>query len=153
MALEPKEIVTKLIEGVRDPKTVRDLCASDVTYVSLNYSNPDLRRIMPWCGTGHGVDAVIKTFDDVARFWNVDSFTPEDIFGEGDRVAVFGRFTYTSTRLRKTVTTPFAILCRLKGDKVNYMQFMEDTFCTASSFRSAGTWKFESDPEGGEVEI
>jgi len=23
-----------------------------VTYVSLNYSNPDLHKVMPWCGTG-----------------------------------------------------------------------------------------------------
>lgn len=153
MAREPKAIVTKLLEGIRDPKIVNDLCASDVTYVSLNYSNPDLHKIMPWCGTGYGVDAIIKTFDDVARFWNVDAFTPEDVFAEVDRVAVFGRFTYTSTKLRKTVTTPFSILCKVKGDKVKYMQFMEDTFCTASSFRSGGTWKFQSDPKGGEVEI
>jgi uncharacterized protein len=153
MAHKPKAIVTKLIEGIRDPKIVKDLCAPDVTYVSLNYSNPDLHKIMPWCGTGHGVDAIIKTFSDVGNFWNVDSFTPEDILGEGDEVAVFGRFTYTSTKLRKTVTSPFAILCRLKGEKVTYMQFMEDTFCTASSFRSGGTWKFKSDPNGSEVEI
>ena len=153
MAREPKAIVTRLLEGIRDPQIVKELCAPDVTYVSLNYSNPDLHKIMPWCGTSHGVDAIIKTFDDVARFWTVDSFTPEDIFGEGDKVAVFGRFTYTSTKMRKTVTSPFAILCRLKGDKVEYMQFMEDTFCTASSFRSGGKWKFQSDPNGGEVEI
>jgi uncharacterized protein len=153
MAPEPKEMVTKLLEGIHDPKIVRDLCAVDVTYVSLNYSNPDLHKIMPWCGTGHGVDAIIKTFADVARFWNVDSFTAEDIFGEGAKVAVFGRFTYTSTKMHKKVTTPFAILCRLQGGKVQYMQFMEDTFCTASSFRSGGTWKFQSDPDRGEVEI
>jgi uncharacterized protein len=153
MPREPKEIVKELLEGIHDPKIVRDLCAADVSYVSLNYSNPDLHKIMPWCGTGRGADAIIKTFADVGRFWNVDSFTPEDVFGEGDRVAVFGRFTYTSTKLRKTVTTPFAILCRLKGEKIQYMQFMEDTFCTASSFRSGGTWKFQSDPNGGEIEI
>lgn len=153
MAREPKEIVTRLLEGIRDPKIVKDLCAADVTYVSLNYSNPDLQKIMPWCGTGHGVDAIINTFDDVARFWNIDSFMPEDIFGEGDVVAVFGRFTYTSAKMRKTVTSPFAILCRMKGDKVKYMQFMEDTFCTAASFRSGGTWEFRSDPNGSEVEI
>jgi len=153
MVYEPKEIVTKLLEGIRDAQIVRDLCSPDVTYVSLNYNNPELHRVMPWCGTGHGVEAIIKTFADVARFWNVESFTPEDIFGEGDKVAVFGRFTYTSTKMRKTATTPFAILCRLKGGKVQYMQFMEDTFCTASSFRSGGTWRFQSDPNGGEVEI
>lgn len=153
MAREPKEIVTRLLEGIHDPKIVRDLCAPDVTYVSLNYRNLDLHKIMPWCGTGHGVDAIIKTFRDVGHFWSVDSFTPEDVFGEGDKVAVFGKFTYTSTKMRKTVTTPFSILCRLKGEKVNYMQFMEDTFCTASSFWSGGAWKFQSDPSGGEVEI
>ena len=153
MAHEPKAIVTKLLEGIRDPKIVKDLCARDVTYVSLNYSNPDLHKIMPWCGTGHGVDAIIKTFNDVGYFWKVDSFMPEDIFGEGDKVAVFGRFSYTSTKMRKTVTSPFAILCRLKGEKVMYMQFLEDTFGTASSFRSGGTWKFQSDPDGVEVEI
>ena len=153
MACEPKEIVTRLLKGIHDPQIVKESCAPDVTYVSLNYSNPDLGKIMPWCGTGHGVDAVVKTFADVARFWNVDSFTPEDCFGEGDKVAVFGRFTYTSTKLRKTVTSPFSILFRLNGEKVKYMQFMEDTFCTASSFRSGGGWKFQSDPNGGEVEI
>jgi uncharacterized protein len=150
---EPKEIVQALLEGIRDPSVVKELCTPDVTYVSLNYNNPDLHKVMPWCGTGHGVDAIIKTFHDVAEFWIVDSFTPEDIFGEDDKVAVFGRFTYTSTRLRKTVTTPFAILFRLTGGKVNYMQFMEDTFCTASSFRSGGRWKFQSDPNGSEVEV
>jgi uncharacterized protein len=153
MPHEPKEIVKKLLRGIRDPKIVKDLCAANVKYVSLNYSNPDLHKIMPWCGTGQGADAIIKTFAEVGRFWNVDSFTPEDVFGEGDKVAVFGRFTYTSTKLLKTVTTPFAILCRLKDGKVEFMQFMEDTFCTASSFRSGGKWKFQSDPNGGEIEI
>jgi uncharacterized protein len=153
MPREPKEIVTTLLQGIRDSKVVKQLCAPDVTYVSLNYSNPDLHKIMPWCGTGQGVDAISKTFHDVGRFWNVDSFTPETVFGEGENVAVFGRFTYTSTKLRKTITTPFAIFCKLKNGKVNYMQFMEDTFCTASSFRSGGTWRFQSDPDGGEIEI
>lgn len=153
MAQEPKEIVGKLLASIQDPRAVAALCASDVTYVSLNYNNPELRKIMPWCGTGKGINAISKTFHDVARYWHVDSFTPEVIFGEGGNVAVFGRFTYTSTKLRKTVTTPFSIFCKVTNGKVVYMQFMEDTFCTASSFRSGGTWKFESDPEGGKVEI
>jgi ketosteroid isomerase-like protein len=153
MAREPKEIVQALLASIQDSEVVRASCAPDVTYVSLNYSNPELHKIMPWCGTGQGVNAISKTFHDVARYWSVDSFTPEAIFGEGENVAVFGRFTYTSTKLRKTVTTPFSIFCKVTGGKVVYMQFMEDTFCTASSFRSGGTWKFQSDPNGAEVEI
>jgi uncharacterized protein len=153
MAQEPKEIVRTLLQFVRDPKVVKELCAPDVTYVSLNYSNPDLHKIMPWCGTGRGADAIIKTFHDVAEFWSIDSFTPETTLGEGENVAVFGRFTYTSAKLRKTITSPFAVFCKVKESKVTYMQFMEDTFCTASSFRSGGVWKFQSDPRGGEVQI
>lgn len=153
MTGEPKEIVRRLLDSIQNPDVVRALCAPDVTYVSLNYSNPDLHKIMPWCGTGRGVNAISKTFRDVAHYWSVDSFIPEVIFGEEGNVAVFGRFTYTSTKLRKKITTPFSIFCKVSNGKVIYMQFMEDTFCTASSFRSGGTWKFQSDPDGGEVEI
>ncbi|HEY6249409.1 MAG TPA: nuclear transport factor 2 family protein [Candidatus Angelobacter sp.] len=153
MASEPKEIVRTLLDSIQDPQVVGSLCAPDVTYVSLNYSNPDLHKIMPWCGTGNGVNAISKAFHDVARYWTIDSFTPESIFGEEGNVAVFGRFTYTSTKLRKTITTPFSIFCKVRNNKVVYMQFMEDTFATASSFRSGGAWKFQSDPDGGEVEI
>ena len=153
MQTNSKEVVQTLLRSVKDPKVVKELCAPDVTYVSLNYSNPDLQKIMPWCGTGQGAERIIKTFHDVAEFWEMDSFSPEVVFGEGENVAVFGRFTYTSAKLRKTVTSPFAILCKVKNEKVTYMQFMEDTFCTASSFRSGGAWKFQSDPRGGEVQI
>jgi uncharacterized protein len=108
---------------------------------------------MPWCGTGRGVDAISRTFLDVSEYCHIDSFVPEAIFGEDENVAVFGRFTYTSTKLRKTVTTPFAIFCKVRHGKVTYMQFMEDTFATAASFRSGVAWKFQSDPGGGEVEV
>jgi uncharacterized protein len=153
MPTDAKEIVQSLLQSVRDPNAVKELCAPDVIYVSLNYTNPDLRKIMPWCGTGRGPDAILKTFHDVANFWVVDSFTPEEILGEAGNVAVFGRFTYTSTKLRKTITSPFSILCKVKDGKVTYMQFMEDTFCTASSFRSGGVWEFQSDPAGSVVRV
>lgn len=151
--MKPKEIVQALLNDIRNPETVRDLCAQIVTYVSLNYSNPDLHKIMPWCGTGQGVDVISETFRLVSAYWTIDSLTAEAIFGEDENVAVFGRFTYTSTKLRKSVTSPFAIFCKVNDGKVTYMQFMEDTFATASSFRSGGTWKFQSDPRGGEVEV
>lgn len=79
MADEPKEIVRTLLDSIQDPRVVAALCGPDVTYVSLNYSNPDLNKIMPWCGTGKGINAISKTFHDVARYWKIDSFTPEVI--------------------------------------------------------------------------
>jgi hypothetical protein len=125
--MKPTETVQALLSDIRNPKTVRDLCAPDVTYVSLNYNNPDLHKIMPWYGTGIGADAISKTFHDVSDRWSIDSFIPEASFGENENVAVFGRFTYTSTKLGKTVTSPFAIFCKVHDAKVTFMQFMEDT--------------------------
>ena len=68
-----------------------------------------------------------------------------------DKVAVFGRFTYRSNTLGKAVTSPFAILARMIDGRVTYMQFMEDTFGTAATFRAGGEAVFRADPDGGEV--
>jgi hypothetical protein len=41
----------------------------------------------------------------------------------------------------------------VKNGKVTYMLYMEDTLGTGATFRSSGTWKFEGNPDGGEIEI
>jgi uncharacterized protein len=80
-------------------------------------------------------------------------FDVRQIFGEGENVAVFGSFTLKSVKLGKQVTSPFSILATLKEGKVTYMQYMEDTFATSSTFRSGGNWTFQSNPAGGEVTV
>lgn len=75
------------------------------------------------------------------------------MFGDKENVAVFGSFTYKSRKLGKTVESPFAIWAKVEGGMVTYMQFMEDSFGTAMSFKSEGMWSVKSDPEGGEVEV
>jgi ketosteroid isomerase-like protein len=57
------------------------------------------------------------------------------------------------SRLGKQVTSPFAIFAKVADGKVTYLQFMEDTFATASSFRSDGEWHFRSNPDGSEVTV
>ena len=153
MPSSPTEIVMQILSDPRNIAAVRPLVADDFTYVSLNYSDPDLKRIMPWCGTSYGVESLVKTFVDVGRFWRVDEFSIDAAFGEGGNVAVFGRFTYTSTVMSKTVTSPFAVFAKVAGGRCTYMQFMEDTFATCASFRSGGAWTFRSDPDGDEVVI
>ena len=83
----------------------------------------------------------------------MDEFDLGDVFGSGENVAVFGSFTYTSTVLGKQVHTPMAIFCKVTDGLITYMQFMEDTFATSASFRSAGSWTFHSDPHGAEVSV
>jgi ketosteroid isomerase-like protein len=149
----PIEIVQSLLVGRNEQEVFNNLCAPEVTYVSLNYDNPDLKKSMPWCGTSQGPKAIYDVFERVGQYWRVDDFTPQAVFGQGEHVAVFGSMTLTSTVLQKTVTSPFAIWCRVVAGKIRYMQFMEDTFATSSSFRSGGTWTFRSNPAGGEVTV
>jgi uncharacterized protein len=131
--------------------TCGSLVTDDVTYVSLNYDNPDLHRIMPWVGTGHGAERIVKTFVDVDRFWEKVDFRSEALFGDNERAAMFGRFTFRSRVLGKVVTTPFSVFARVSNGRCTYLQFMEDTFATGASFRSGGAWKFHGDPDGQEV--
>jgi ketosteroid isomerase-like protein len=151
VAKTPVEIVQALLKVLKDREAVSALCSPDVTYVSLNYSNPDLQKSMPWCGTSYGPEAIVSTFVRVGEYWRVDDFSPQAIFGDDKHVAVFGSMTVTSAVLGKTVTSPFSIFCKVADEKVTYMQFMEDTFATSSTFRSSGVWTFRSNPAGGEV--
>lgn len=148
------EIVQELLRGATNPAVVDALVADDAVYVSLTFDNPDLKKLMPWAGTHRdGKAALLKTFVDVNRYWKVVEFDVQQIFGQGDHVAVFGSFTLRSTKLGKQFTSPFSILAKLKHGRVTYMQYMEDTFGTGSTFRSGGQWVFESNPEGGEVRV
>jgi uncharacterized protein len=138
MSLQPLDVVTSILSNPKSLDHVRPLVADDFTYVSLNYSDPDLKKIMPWCGTNHGVESLVKTFVDVGNFWRVDSFSVEAAFGQNEQVAVFGRFTYTSTVSGKQVISPFAIYAKVVGGRCTYMQFREDTFATGASFLCFG---------------
>jgi hypothetical protein len=153
MTHTPTEVVKQFLANATNPVTVKDLVAEDAMYVSLNYDNPDLKKILPWTGTGTGPQAFINTFARVSQFWEILAFSPEQMFGAGENVAVFGRFTYRSKTQGKTVESPFSILSRVHDGKIVYFQFMEDTFATAASFKSGGSSLFHSDPNGNEVEI
>jgi uncharacterized protein len=150
MAKTPAELLKTFVENTQNADVIRDLVAPDATYVSLNQADRDLHRIMPWAGTHDrgGPQGIIDTFARVAKFWHIESFSVDQLFGDSEHAAAFGRFTYTSTVLKKRITSPFAILITAHGDKITYMQFMEDTFATASSFQKDGRATYHSDPDG-----
>jgi hypothetical protein len=153
MTLNPIEVVQAILAEPTNLSVVSGLVADDATYVSLNYENSDLKRLMPWAGTGRGPKGIVDTFVDVARYWEIQKFETKEIFGSGENVAVFGSLTYKSKVLGKVATSPFAIWSKVVNGKLKYMQFMEDTFATAASFRTKGVWHFESNPDGGEVMV
>jgi len=149
----PVAVIEQFLANTTNPEVVNQLVAPDATYISLNYENKDLKRILPWTGTSSGPKAFIDTFSRVFQYWQAFNFEPKEIFGSGENVAVFGSFTYKSNTLGITATSPFSIHAKVKDGKIIYFQFMEDTFATAATFKVSGTVKYHSDPNGSGIEI
>ncbi|ATD68831.1 hypothetical protein CNR27_10295 [Luteimonas chenhongjianii] len=142
-----------VLRNPADLDHVRRLTSDDFIYVSLNYDNPELKRIMPWAGTTAGAEGLVQTFKDVFTAWSAEAFETQDSFENADGAAIFGYFTYRSNTLGKTVTSPLSILARSKGGKLSFVQFMEDTFATVRSFRESGTYRIKANPEGPELDV
>ncbi|MBD9481209.1 nuclear transport factor 2 family protein [Pseudoxanthomonas sp. PXM02] len=142
-----------VLENPTDLEHVRKYTTDDFMYVSLNYENPELKQIMPWAGTTAGTEGLVQTFKDVFTFWSVVAFELQDSFENPDGAAIFGYFTYRSTTLEKTVTSPLSILARAKDGKLNFVQFMEDTFATVRSFRESGAYRIKANPDGSELDV
>ncbi|MCJ1292949.1 hypothetical protein MMC34_004502 [Xylographa carneopallida] len=156
MVPTPKEVVEKLLANTTNEQVLNELVASDATYVSLNYDNPTLKEIMPWCGTHEkaGPAAIYETFVNVGRHWESKDFSVRGFFGSGGDVAVFGSFTYMSRMMKITKTSPFSIWAKVNSEgKITYMQFMEDTLATSSTFEKSGTKTYQADPDGHEVKF
>lgn len=146
---KPIDVVKEFLANTapdRVDAAARRLVAEDAVYVSLNFDNPELRKIEPWAGTGKGPQAFSSTFIRVAKYWKIENFTVQDMFGVGEDVAVFGAFTYRSVALGNVFRSPFSIHARVKNGKIIYLQFMEDTYASASSFRQSGSWIVKTDP-------
>jgi ketosteroid isomerase-like protein len=146
-------VLGQLLQNTTNIKVLRQLMTPDATYVSLNFDNPELKKIMPWTGTHQGPEALPEVFAAIQRYWKTLDFKVTDTMEQGNRVAYFGSFTYKSNVTGREITSPFSLLARFEGDKVAYMQFIEDSYGTAGSFRTGGLARFHSDPSGKEVEV
>jgi ketosteroid isomerase-like protein len=146
-------VLQQLLQNTSNLKVLQQLMTPDVTYVSLNFDNPELKKIEPWAGTHRGPQALFDVFAAIQRFWKTLDFKVTDTIEEGSRVAVFGSFTYRSNATEKEITSPFSLLARFEGGKVAYVQFLEDSYGTAGSFKTGGATRFHSDPSGQEVEV
>ena len=146
-------VLQQLLQNTTNLKVLTQLMTPDVTYVSLNFNNPDLKKIEPWAGTHKGPQELADVFVAIQRCWKTLDFKVTDTLEQNNRVAFFGSFTYKSTVTGKEITSPFALLARFDGDKVSYIQFLEDSYGTAGSFKTGGATRFHGDPSGKEVEV
>ena len=146
-------VLEKLLQNTTNLKVLKELMTPDVTYVSLNFNNPELKKIEPWAGTHKGPQELADVFGAIQRCWKTLDFKVTDTIEQGSRVAFFGSFTYKSNMTGREITSPFGLLARFEGDKVAYVQFLEDSYGTAGSFKTGGATRFHSDPTGKEVEV
>jgi ketosteroid isomerase-like protein len=149
----PLELLQTLLSNPTNIEHVRGLTTEDVTYVSLNFNNPELHKVLPWTGINRGPQSIVDVFNGIGRVWETKAFEVKDVIANEHSVAMFGSFTYKTRTLGKEITSPFALLAKVTGDKISYIQFMEDTFGTASSFRASGTWHFRGVATGEEVSV
>ena len=149
----PLELVQTLLSNPTNVEHVRGITTEDVTYVSLNFSNPELHKVLPWAGTNRGAQSIVDAFDGMGRVWETKAFEVRDVIADEHSVAMFGSFTYKSRMLGKEFTSPFSLLAKTTGAKISYIQFLEDTFGTASTFRAAGAWRFSGVATGDDVSV
>ena len=146
MSASPIEVVGEWLQNLLNADAIHRLVAPDATYVSLSTDNPELKLIEPWAGTSHGQQAFLDNLSNMFSRWENQAFNVTTMFASGENVAVFGDFRYKSKSLGKVVSSPFSILAKVVDGKMTYLQFLEDSYATAASFRADGSWTVQTEP-------
>jgi ketosteroid isomerase-like protein len=146
MSASPIDVVGQWMQNLLDPEVINRVVAPDATYVSLNTADAELSKIMPWAGTSHGPQAFIGHLTMMFTRWENQAFNVTTMFASGENVAVFGDFRYKSHSLGKVVSSPFSILVKVVEGMVTYVQYLEDSYATAASFRQDGSWIVQTEP-------
>jgi uncharacterized protein len=153
MSTSPVEVVDDWLRNLLDPEVVNRLVAPDATYVSLNTDDSELAKIMPWAGTAQGPQAFLDNLGNMFTRWENQAFNVTAVFASDENVAVFGDFRYKSHSLGTVVTSPFAIHLKVVNGQVTYLQFLEDSYATAASFRQSGSWTVLTEPGTDPFEV
>jgi uncharacterized protein len=153
VSASPLDVVGEWLQNLTDPDVVHRLVAADATYVSLNTDNPELKLIEPWTGTSHGPQAFLDNLNNMFSRWENQAFNVTTMFASEENVAVFGDFRYRSYSLDKVVSSPFSIHVKVVDGKVTYVQFQEDSYATAASFREEGSWTVQTEPNAASFQV
>jgi ketosteroid isomerase-like protein len=133
MTTSPAQVIQTLLTNRLDLAIVKSLTTPDVTYVSLNEDNPELKRYLPWAGTNKGPESIVRAFEAMERAWEIKAFDVRDVVEQSDTVAMFGSFTYRGRESGHEITSPFSLFAKVREGKIYYVQFLEDTFGTSGT--------------------
>ena len=133
MAISPTQVLQTLLANPLDLANVKSVTTAEVTYVSLNENNPELKRYLPWTGTNKGPESIVRAFEGIGRAWETKAFQVRDVLEQGENVAMFGSFTYRGRESGLEITSPFSLFAKVRDGKIHYVQFLEDTFGTSGT--------------------
>src|SRR5258708_32269020 len=100
----PLELVQTLLSNPTNIDHVRGLTTGDVTYVSLNFDNPELHKVLPWTGTNRGPQRIVDVFNGIGRVWEPKAFEIKDVVASDNRGAVVGAITYKTRGIAQQCT-------------------------------------------------
>ena len=133
MSQSPVQLLQTLLTNPRDLALVKSVTTPDVTYVSLSEDNPELKRYLSWTGTNRGPESIVRTFEGIDRAWETKAFEIREVVEQGDKVAMFGAFTYRGRESGEEISSLFSLLAKVREGKIHYIQFLEDTFGTSGT--------------------
>jgi ketosteroid isomerase-like protein len=133
MTPTPVQVIQTLLANPRDLAVVKSVTTTDVTYVSLSEGNPELKRYLPWTGTNRGPESIVRAFEGIGQAWETKAFEVREVVEQGDKVAMFGAFTYRGRESGEEITSLFSLLAKVREGKIHYIQFLEDTFGTSGT--------------------
>ena len=62
-------VLQQLLQNTSNLKVLRERMTPNATYVSLNFDNPELKKVMPWTGIHKGPQDLFDVFAAIHRYW------------------------------------------------------------------------------------
>ena len=145
---EHLDILKDFLSGAFDLDTLEDvvekLIHEDSEYISLNFDNPELKQVEPWCGTSYGKEAYVRNFQGILAQWNLASFEIQIEMQNEEYAMVFGSFSLESKTLGKEAKSPMCAIAKIEEGKIKKFIYLEDTLATAFTFKVGGEYHFHT---------
>jgi len=124
-------LLQTLLSNSLDLAHVSSVTTDDLTYVSLSENNPELKRFLPCAGTNNGPQSIVAALQGMGATWETKAFEIRDVIEQGDKVALFGSFTYRGRdgqgdhiplRTAGEGTRREDLLCAVPGRQLRHLQ-------------------------------
>jgi ketosteroid isomerase-like protein len=89
--------------------------------------NPNPNPNNPLHGTFIGIEGARQFFGGFGELLEPGEFKIDASFGEGDHAALYGTLHHKSRKTGKDFASDWALICRLKDERIVLYHFYEDT--------------------------